>query len=309
MNFNNQEIQIKEIKNIQLNKTLQIIRKLAKELIEISRIKKEKFPFKEECMDKLIKKMKMNPGKFLIDLEDLPLYFIVKFNNKGNNILRDLLNFIKKKYGLDRINRRYGVNFYLINDSINKREGGLEISTIRKYIKFLSNQKLNIIDINKIKKSIIEIKANIKSKAIRIKGLPIDLRDEKWAPIFGIILDTHLKKFKFVAEDEKFAEDVRYALKNIGIDPYFKKQGNLIKIKGNSIIGHIINIAGIEVNKKQLIANNYLPSWMLLCSKKYHAILLSKFLDTEGYVPKGGAGIRIAQASFIDLTKDEKDFV
>ena len=47
MNFNNQEIQIKEIKNIQLNKTLQIIRKLAKELIEISRIKKEKFPFKE----------------------------------------------------------------------------------------------------------------------------------------------------------------------------------------------------------------------------------------------------------------------
>ncbi len=292
------------------NKEIEYIRELAKELIEISGIKKEKYPFREECIDKLTKKMKINPGKFLIYLEDLPDYCTWKFNEKGKNILNKLLSFVKDNYGLDRINRKYGINFYLINDSVNKRNIGLQVRTIKKYIKFLAEQELNILNIGELNKSVTQIKSNISSKAIQINGLPIDLRNEKWAPIFGIILDSYLKKrFIFVAEDRKFAEYMISSFRKVGIEPYFKNQGNLVKIDGYSIISHILRIGGIKTNTKQLIANNHLPPWMFLCSKKYHAILLSKFLDTEGYVPKGNKGIRIAQASFVELTKDERDFV
>lgn len=62
-------------------------------------------------------------------------------------------------------------------------------------------------------------------------------------------------------------------------------------------------------NRRQLIANNCLPPWIFSCSAEYHAILLSKFLDTEGYISRGRGGIRIAQASLIDLTKEEQEFV
>ena len=286
------------------------ITKLAQELISISKIKKEKYPFRKEYLGKLIGKWKATSGKYIVDLEDLPSNCIVKFNDEGKNILKNLLNFVKEKYGLDRVNRKYGINFYLVRDSISRREGGLTVGAIRKYLKFSLDNKLTIFDIDVLKRNIIEIKTSTKSKAIKVNGLPIDLRDEKWAPIFGIILDSYLKKFKFVAEDREFADYVKSAFSDVGIDPYFKEErGNLIGIKGHSVISHIINIAGIETNKKQLMANNCLPLWMFSCSGKYHAILLSKFLDTEGYVPKGRAGIRIAQASFIDLTKDEKEFV
>src|SRR3989344_479751 len=295
MNLNNQKMEIEEMKNIKL------VRRLAKELIEISSIKQEKYPFREEYMDKLLKKMMLNHGKFLIDLDDLPDRCILNFNDAGKNLLNNLLSFIKDKYGLDKTNRRYNVNFYLISDSINKGHGGLSVGTLKKYIKFLSDQELNIFDMKEIKKTIIKLKASNKSKAIVIGGLPIDLRDEKWSLIFGIIPDSHLKRFKFVAEDKEFAEQIKFAFRNVGMDPYFREDKNLIKIKGHSIVGHIVNIAGIETNKKQLVANNCLPLWMFSCSKKYHAILLSKFLDTEGHVSKNKGMIRIAQASFIDL--------
>tara|TARA_Y100000310_G_scaffold255534_1_gene263012 strand:- start:5094 stop:6635 length:1542 start_codon:yes stop_codon:yes gene_type:complete len=309
MNFKKQEMQIKEIKNIPVDKEVQIVIRLAKELIEISRIKKEKYSLREECLDRLIKKMETSSSKFLIDLDDLPNHFILKFNNHGKNILKDLSNFMKERYGLDRVNRKYGVNFYLINESINKGYEGLRVDTLRKYIKFLSNQKINIFDVNIIKKNVVQLKPSIKSKYININGLPFDLRDEKWALIFGIILDTNMKTFTIFAEDKDFAHEIVSTFNEVGIEPYVKNLGNLVKIKGHSIIGHIVNIGGIEVNYKQLIANNFLPLWMFSCSRKYHSILLSKFLDTEGYVPNSLSGIRIAQASLIKLTKEERGFI
>lgn len=302
-------LKTQEMGNTTLNKNVQVVRELAKELIEISNIKQEKYPFREEYIDRLINKIRTNPGKFLIGLEDLPDYCILKFNDEGKNILNNLLNFVNKKYGSGRVNRKHDINFYLINESINKKKGGLKVGTIKKYIKFLYEKELNITNINEINKCVIQINASIKSKAIQINGLPIDLRDEKWASIFGVILDTHLKKFKFVVENRDFAEYVKSSLQKIGIEPYFQDQGNLVKIEGHAIMGYLINIAGIETNKRQLIANNHLPCWMFFCSRKYHGILLSKILDTEGYVPNGNKSIRIAQASFIDLTKDEKGFV
>jgi len=309
MNFKKQEIQSKEIKNISADNNTQIIRKLAKELVEISRIRKENYPFKEEYLDRLIKKIEAHSGKFLIDLEDLPDNFILRFNDHGKNILKNIFSHIKSNYGLDRVNRRWHTNFYLINESINKWYGGLRTDTLKKYVKFLYDQKISIFDLNEVKKNVIELKASIKSKSIRINGLPIDLRDEKWALIFGIIPDSNLKDFTFVAEDKDFADVVIRALIDVGIDPYIKNQYNLVKIKGHSIIGHILNIGGMQRNGRQLIANNCLPSWIFSCSNKYHAILLSKFLDTEGYVSKNRGGIRIAQASLIDLAKEEKEFV
>ncbi|GEM_PF-4584494 len=308
MNFKKQEMPVNEIKNILADNDVQVIRSLGKELIEISVIKKEAYPFTEKYLDKIIEKMKANSGKNLIDMEDLPDNFIVRFNDTGKNILKDLFKFIKSNYGLDRVNRRWGINFYLINEAINECHG-LRVGTFKKYIEFLDNQKINVFNLREAKNEITELKPSIKSKSILINGFPIDLRDKKWALIFGIILDSNLKEFTFVAEDRDFANDVIHALTNVGVNPYILNQGNLVKIKGHSIIGHIINIGGMPRNKRQLIANSCLPPWIFSCSKDFNAILLSKFLDTEGYVSQGRGGIRIAQASLIDLTNEEKEFV
>lgn len=309
MNFKKQEMQIEEIRNSPTGEKFQIIQDLAKELTEISRLRKDKYPFKDEYLDLTINKIKANPGKFLIDLENLPDNFILRFNEYGKGILKNLVNFVKTNYGLDRVNRKLGVNFYLFNESINKWKGGLRVDTLKKYLNFVSNQKLAVLDINEIKKSVNEIKPSIKSRAIKIDGLPIDLREEKWASLIGIILDSNLREFDLVAEDEAFAMEVVSSIKNVGVSPNVKFSGNLVRIKGHSIIGQLLNIAGFDRYKKQLIANNCLPYWIFYCSKKYHAVLLSKFLDTEGYVPKGRSGIRIAQASLIELTEEERKFV
>ncbi|MFC1691352.1 hypothetical protein ACFL0W_04175 [Nanoarchaeota archaeon] len=301
-----QRIESEEIAN---GSAIDLINELTEELIDISQLKREKYPFRKEYSDKLINKIKAKTGKSLISLEDLSGPWILKFNETGCKILTNLMMFIKEKYGIDRTLRKDGVNFYLINDSIIKGNCSLTVDTIRKYFKFLQKQKINISGMNDIHKRAIQIKTSIKSKPIKINGLPINMKDEKWALIFGIILDTHLRKFEFVAEDRDFAQQVRLSFREVGIEPYFQNKGNLTKIKGHSIISHLINFGGIETNKKQLIANNHLPSWMFLCSKKYHGILLSKFIDTEGYVPKGKNGVRIAQSSFIEINEPERQFV
>ncbi len=118
MNFKKREIQFEEIGNNIADYDIQLIRKLAGELIEISRIKKENYPFREEYLGKLIKKMGMQRGKFLIDLDDLPDNFILRFNDHGKNILKNIFSHIKSNYGLDRVNRRY----------ISKNRGGIRIA-------------------------------------------------------------------------------------------------------------------------------------------------------------------------------------
>jgi len=285
MNFKKQEMQCNKIGNNTISYSNQLVRKLAKELIEISRIKNEAYPFREEYLNKLINKMELNSGKYLIGFGDLPDNFILRFNDEGKNIFKNIFSYIKSNYGIDRVNRRWHTNFYLINEMINEHHG-LRVQTFKKYIRFLSKQKINQFSISEAEKNIIGLKTDIKSKCISINGLPIDLRDEKWALIFGIIPDSNLKEFTFVAEDKEFANAVIYALIEAGIDPYVKNQDNLVKIKGHSIIGCILNIGGAQRNERQLIANNCLPFWIFSCSKKYHAILLSKFLDTEGHVSK-----------------------
>src|SRR3989344_3607916 len=105
MNFSKQEMQHNEIGNNTFGYSNQLVRKLANELLEISKIKKGSYPFRGEYLDKLINKMEMNSGKYLIDLEDLPDNFILRFNDRGNNILKNIFSHIKSNYGLDRVNR------------------------------------------------------------------------------------------------------------------------------------------------------------------------------------------------------------
>ena len=76
------------------------------------KIKKERYLFREEYLGKLIEKWKVNLGKYIVDLENLPSHFIIKSNEKGENILNGLLNFVKEKYGLDMVNRRFSA--YLV---------------------------------------------------------------------------------------------------------------------------------------------------------------------------------------------------
>jgi hypothetical protein len=284
------------------------LRKLGKELIQKTTAK-ERYPFREEYLLNMIEKLKLYKGKSLISFDDFPSHLILKFNHKGKLILKKAMLYVKQKYGLDATHRKHKVNFYLIKGYLDKKQNSLTIGTLTKYFDFFAKEKREYFSKEKIESSVIEVKPSIKAKALRVNGLPIDLREDKWASIFGIIPDTHLKQFVFVAEDIGFARDIISAFEKIGIKPHFQSKGKLTKIRGNTVLGHIVNTAGIKSKERQLMANNPLPAWIFSCSKKYHGILLSKFLDTEGYVPKTNAGIRITQSSSIDLTNEEKKFI
>ncbi|MBU1623084.1 MAG: hypothetical protein KJ597_05925, partial [Nanoarchaeota archaeon] len=69
----------------------------------------------------------------MICLFDLPNHYKINFNKKANPILIDILNNVRSYKGLDTINRRFNVNFYLLEDFLNGNSSSLTIGTIKKF--------------------------------------------------------------------------------------------------------------------------------------------------------------------------------
>lgn len=285
-----------------------IIQQLANELIQISKIKKEKYPFKKEYFDKLLNKYDVYGGLYKIHLTDLPLYCSFEFNKNGYLVLNKVFDNVKK-YGLDMMKRRYKVNFYSLKNFLNHKQKRLSVKKILSFIRFLNEINFKM-DISLLEKCVIAIKNFNKGKELRIDGLPIDLSDKRWAIIFGSILDAFPKNFSIVVGNKNFGDDIAKGLKKLGVIPTYAKEGKFIKITGHAIIGRILSLAGIDIDQRQLIANNPLPLWIFNnCDKEYHSMILSKVLDTEGYSNKNKPHIRISQSSLLPINKKEEKFI
>lgn len=288
---------------------MQDIVKIGDELVKISNIKNLKYPFREDYINTVMNKWNKRQGKYLIHLLDLPDSCIVRFNSKGRRILKKAYYYLKNKYGLDVIHRKYKVNFYSLHYVLNKNQKGLGIKTLKDYIKFFNKIKLDF-NIDKFEKNITLIHSTGKFGFIKVNGLPLDLTNKNWAYLFGIILDCHIKQFKIKIENKEFSNKIIEIMDNIGIKYNFHNDNLFDIIQGPSIVSKILSISGIEINKRQILANNVFPSWIYKnCNKEYHAILLSKILDTEGCSPMRNSMIRIAQSNFLDITNDEKKFI
>ncbi|MEK6835198.1 MAG: hypothetical protein AABX61_02975 [Nanoarchaeota archaeon] len=292
------------------NESIEEIKKLGNELIKFSKITQKKYPFREEYLDKLIERLNTSNEKYIIHLFDLPNTFLIRFNEEGINILKEIYLFLKSRYKISGLYRKYKVNFYLIHYMlISKSQNSLSIKTLKSYIKFFEQNNLAILNINKLEKTVISIGPMGESHLMHVNGLPIDLRKEEWAYLFGVLLESWIKRFKFVAKDKLFAEEINKNLEKVGVKPYFKFK-ELFHVYGHSVIGNIISIAGLNVNKSQIIANNTIPFWIITkTNKKYHSILLSKILDTEGNSYSKRHNITITQSSHLPLKEDELNFI
>jgi len=290
----------------------EIIQNLAKELIQISKIKNQKYPFKEKYLEKLLSKYEKSKEVYKIYLKDLPGYCVLTFNDVGCDILNKILNEVKQKYGLDATKRKYGVNFYNLREYLDKSDNkqiGISIKTILSILNFLDEKSIKI-DIKLLEKNIISIKMATSTNMLKIKGLPIKLNKKEWAIVFGSILDSWPKKFNVLVEDDDLRYDLIDGLISIGIIPSITKSGKHIKVNGHSVIGQILSISGININEKQIIANNPLPLWIFnKCDKEYHSMIIGKVLDTEGHSNKHKPHIRVAQSSLMKINKEEKRFI
>tara|TARA_Y100000310_G_scaffold324581_1_gene386600 strand:- start:12730 stop:14253 length:1524 start_codon:yes stop_codon:yes gene_type:complete len=287
---------------------LNLLHQLGQDLLAVSRIKNHQQKFRIDYIQQIKHEWKKKHGKKQVQLVDLPNHYKLKFDKSIISIFEDILREVQTISGLDTINRTYKINFYLIVDFLRGKSACLTVKTIKKYVFFFDQQKLDF-PLNSIEKRVIAISPGKKSKSLKIKGFPIDFSDEKWAPVFGIILDTCLiKEFLFSSIDINLANYVFNSLKQVGLDPYFKKVKNHYYIKGHNVIRDLMFISGIKSKEVQISSNITLPSWIFNTSNKYKAILLAKFFDTEGSVCRNKGSVRFTQATRLSLDPSEKMF-
>ena len=208
-----------------------------------------------------------------------------------------------KGRGLDKLSRKFNVNLYKLHDYINNRSKKLTIKSLKE-IKELSS-KFNInINIEDLEKNVVSIKSGRRSNTLILKtGFPIKLDTKEWAFIFGVIPDSHLKKFTFYSKEEKFIKEITDRFSDIGINSSFKQKDKGFKIGSNRMISLLMNLAGFNFNKRQITGETLFPYWFLETSNEFQSILLSKIIDTEGNI--GTRMLRISQSNLIELSKEE----
>lgn len=278
------------------------VEELAQKLIKISKIRNQKYHFKESYLYELFRIWEKNPGKCIIHLFDLPDHITVDLNNTGRSKLRQVYNKLRKK-GLDRLSRKYKTNLYKFHDYINNRTERPTIKTLKEL-----NNISSEININKLEKNITSIISGRRSNVLYLKqGFPIRLDTNEWAFIFGVIPDSHLKKFSFWSVNEKFVKQILDNLREIGLTNLNIKKENR-KTEDSQIISILLSLSGIDIHKNQLYCNNPFPIWFFNTRKEFQQIVLSKIIDTEGNFNK--RMIRIAQSNSINLSKEEiKDII
>ncbi len=244
-----------------------------------------------------------------IHIKDLPKRCVLDFNKEGNSILADILTKAKQIGGLDSIERKYGINFYCLKNCIEGKQAGLTVKQMLKFIAFLEKNNIRI-NVQLLERSIRSIRMIGKGREMNVDGLPIKLSNKKWAIIFGSIPDAWPKRFIIEIENRNFENDMTKKLNELGISPLHKRNGKMARIEGHSILGHIISLGGININEKQILANNPLPLWIFNeCNEEFHAMLLSKIVDTEGHVNKRKPQIRIAQSSLLSINQKERGYI
>ena len=288
--------------------TVKLVRKYANELSFISKLKNHKQKFRIDYVEQVIAKWKEFGSKPKISLFDLPENYKVRFDEKFIALLKSVVTKLQKEVGLDRVKRKYGVNFYFLEESLAKNTS-VTIKTLKSFLPVLNQFSFQISE-EDFENHMIAVGHQAQTDLLNIKQFPIDITDKAWAPIVGIILDTCLKKnFLFSSMDQNLANNVHKSLREIGINPYFKKVGNNYKIKGTNTVRDLLYISGINTKEKQISSNICLPPWVFKTSRKYQAIVLAKFLDTEGYVCKSKGAVRFAQANRIYVKPNELNFL
>ncbi len=158
-----------------------------------------------------------------------------------------------------------------------------------------------------MEEKVIAINPGRRSKSLKVDGFPLDLSNEKWASIIGIILDSRLRKeFVFCSTDKNLAEYVKNSFEKVGLRPYFKSDDEKYLVKGHSVVKDLLFLCGINTREKQISSNICLPAWIFDTNREYQAIILAKFLDTEGYVCEKKGTVCIAQCNRIILDDSEK---
>ena len=120
---------------------------LGDELLSISKLKGHKHPFRQNYMDQIFQKWNENPCVSKINLLDLPEYYRVTFDEEAKSFFEAILKRIKDAFGLDTVNRRYKINFYLIDDYLSGRVSSITVKSIKKFAGFLNNRNIPFLEL------------------------------------------------------------------------------------------------------------------------------------------------------------------
>ena len=137
-------------------------------MIHISNIKKGKYPFKKEYLNKLLARYKENRGLHKVHFVDLPQDCILEFNKEGHAILNQIFTKVKLNYGLDAIHRKHNVNFYSLQDFLNNKQIGLSVKKIISFKRFLEKVQLDILNLELLEKCVLAIKPPGRGNKLKI---------------------------------------------------------------------------------------------------------------------------------------------
>ncbi len=276
---------------------------LADVLVKISKIKHLKYPFLRIHFKKLVEKWNSTNSKFEIHVFDLPKYLIVNFDENGREMLCKLCTHLKDEYGLEKLKKIHETNVYKLYGFIRKLTDGISIKSLVELfdlLKLLGKEKM--LNLENLEKHIIEIKTR-RCKSFKPNGcFPIHLNDEKWAPFFGLMLDSGIHKFQFYSIKKESHDEIRVCLKSLGCE--ITEYQN--KTVANSMFSTIFSLAGLDISNPQQISNNPLPYWIFTkTSDKFKAILITKAFEAEGSFSKSSRDIRITQSTELKISNDQ----
>jgi hypothetical protein len=233
--------------------------------------------YRPEWLDQLEAHYRINPGKPLIHLSDLPGKTAIHLSERGLSILADLWKTIRQRYSAKEAKSLGLENIY--SCAVAKYYGYITIESLfraREHVSF---------DIDQLEPCVLRVKCHKNNwpKEIEPK-LPFNFFNAEGAAILGYYTDSKHGNCTFTNKDQQLHDLMKRAVEhvigrmrvNTGIYP------DISETNWSLLMPTLLNLAGINTKLRQKVANNATPLWLFSSPSNVASAYLRALWTAEG---------------------------
>ncbi len=251
-------------------------------------------PYRLEWIHHLEVRYRDNPGKPVIHLSDLPRKTAIRLSDNGLSMLEELWERIKRISGTRQAKRLGLENIY-------------ECGVCRRYT-YITLESLHrvrqVIDwsVDSLEQYVTHIKCHKNNWPKEIQPrLPFDFLNEFGVAILAYYTESKHGTAAFTNKDMELHRFVRKAIEQTVGHMRVKttKYEDVSETYWSLLLRTLINIAGIDTNPRQKIANNPVPLWLFSTSPSNISAYLRALWTAEGQ-PES---MRVVQSNVVPSLK------
>ncbi|MFQ3274967.1 MAG: hypothetical protein ACI9LV_000113 [Candidatus Nanohaloarchaea archaeon] len=226
-----------------------------------------------------------------ITLEDLEKDFYISLTDLADQRIREIVE--SKDFDLSE-SEKTSLRLYL------RGQKTISVSTLNKL------SALEQFDL--LKGEISYVKAGKRGNKLRLDGFPIELNSSDWGFVIGMLPDASNDKYRIALQSHDLIEELKLALKDIGLDVEIKKSDRGYEIYGSRVLIRIIRKAGFIGSKRQVQENVTFPKWVYTnVGEEFQKALVAGIIESEGCAPTSSSrSCRITQSKSLDNIKDRE---